>query len=569
MNFYITVNNREIEAVKGETLLQALKRSGISVPTLCNMEGFTPTGACRLCMVEVKGKDDLVPACSFQVEEWMEVHTHTTRVTQARRMIVELLLSGHPDDCLYCERNCHCELQTLAYELNVRERKHSGKRVHKNKDLSSPAIIRDPAKCVLCGRCVRVCEEIIGCSTLEFSGKGNKSGITTTCNRNLNNSTCIACGQCVLVCPTSALYEKKYFAELQKGLNDPGRYPVAVVDPVVSLTLADLFGYRNLRQAARQLNAVLKRVGFKEVYDFSALHDLHIMEAAKIIAQGGQAPLLSSSCPAWVKFCEQKLHPLIGNLLPLKSPSQMAGSLIKKMVFPASGRDDFKAPFVVSITPCTARKLEAKRKEFNQLPAPEVDIVITTRSLEQFIRLHGLDMSQPESEEFSAPFNTASGHGELHGVAGGTMEAIAAATYHLLTDGKELEIPSLKKSRTTKGVRETSFTTGKKTYRFASVSGMAEAERFLLSDPVVKGQYAFIEVMACPGGCVNGGGQPIGETYQHWKQRQKQLTEMAEKNGLNTACRNRNIANSILNAGLDRDQLDGLIGTTHYTRTNL
>jgi len=569
MNFYITVNNRQIEAIKGETVLQTLKRSGISVPTLCNMEGFTPTGACRLCMVEVKGKDDLVPACSYQVEEWMEVHTHTTRVTQARRLIVELLLSGHPDDCLYCERNCHCELQTLAYELNVRERKHSGKRVHKNKDLSSPAIIRDPAKCVLCGRCVRVCEEIIGCSTLEFSGKGNRSGITTTCNRNLNNSTCIACGQCVLVCPTSALYEKKYLAELQKGLNDPNRYAVAVVDPVVSLTLAEVFGYRNMRQAARQLNAVLKRVGFQEVYDFSALHDLYILETAKLLTQGRSETMLSSNCPAWVKFCEQKMHHLVGALSPLKSPSQIAGTLIKKILFPSENGSGDKKAFVAGISPCTARKLEAKRKEYNKLPAPEMDMVMTTRSLEQFIRLHGFDMSQPESEEFNTPFNTASGQGELHGIAGGTMEAVAATTYHILTDGKELDRALLRKIRNTKKVKEISFTIKKRTYRFAAVSGMAEAEQFLLSEPVQQGQYAFIEVMACPGGCVNGGGQPIGDDHQLWRQRQKQLWEMADKNALNTAYSNRSIANAISDAGLNDEQLSTLIRTTYYTRNNL
>jgi len=570
MNFFITVNNREIEAMKGETVLQALRRSGISVPTLCNMEGFTPTGACRLCMVEVAGREDLVPACSCPVEEWMEVQTHTPRVIKARKMIVELLLSSHPDDCLYCERNCHCELQNLAFELNVRERKHSGKKINKIKDLSSPAIIRDPAKCILCGRCVRVCEEVMGCTTLEFSGKGNTSGITTTCNRSMNNSTCIACGQCVMVCPTSALYEKRGMAELQLALGNPKLFPVAVVDPVVTITLAEMNGNRNLRQAARQLNAVLKRCGFREVYDYAALQDLYVMKSAQLVLDSqASTTWLSSNCPSFVKFAEQQLHDLLPSVAPLRSPSQMAGVLAKRVMEQRNrGMQEAPRAFVVSITPCTARKYEAVRKEFAQLPAAEVDMAITTRTLEQLILLNGLLLNTAETEEFSRPFHTSSLHGELAGIAGGTMEAVAATVYHTLTGGKELIDPKIRKGRITKGVREITFIHQKRTYRFASISGMADAHRFLKEAQRSPGLYCYIEVMACPAGCVNGGGQPIHTNNSDYRARQKQLLEMAEKNSLTASFRNRTLDDILTEAGLDHETLDTLI-RTNYTQRHL
>lgn len=567
MNFYITVNNREIEAIKGETVLQALRRAGISVPTLCNMDGFTPTGACRLCMVEVAGKSDLMPACSCQVEEWMDVQTHTPRVIKARRTIVELLLSGHPDDCLYCERNCHCELQTLAFELNVRERKHSGKKINKIKDLSSPAIIRDPAKCILCGRCVRICEEVMACSTFEFSGKGNSSGITTTYNRGLNSSSCITCGQCVMACPTSALYEKKNIAELQIMLDNKNMFPVAVVDPVVSVTIADLNGNRNLRQAARQLNAVLKKCGFRELYDFSALQDLYVRKVAEEILNKKDNTLLSSNCPAWVKFAEQQMQEHLDKISAVMSPSQLAGTILKKLhSIRHKASPDQPQPFVVSITPCTARKFEAQRKEFNRLPAPDVDLAITTRTLEQIIRLNGLNIDQIETEEFSKPFSTASLHGELAGIAGGTMEAVASSLYHLLTDGKDLLDQKAKKNRVFKGVRELEFTVNKKRYRFAAVSGMAEAKKFLDEALKKTGSYCFIEVMACPAGCVNGGGQPITGDSQRFRQRQKQIIELADKNALTTAWRNRTTDEIMASLKINIDEFNELISTKYSPR---
>ncbi len=542
MNFYITVNNREIEAVKGETVLQTLRRAGISIPTLCNMEGFTPTGACRMCIVEISGKPDLIPACSCPVEEWMDVQTHSTRVIKARRMIVELLLSGHPDDCLYCERNCHCELQNLAFELNIRERKNSGKKINRARDLSNPAIIRDPAKCILCGRCVRVCDEIMSASVFEFSNRGDQSGITTLGNKSMNNSSCIACGQCVLVCPTGALYEKKMLSELQLALDNKSLHPIAVVDPVVYITLAEKYGNRNLRQAARQLNGVLKRCGFKEVYDYASLQDLYIIRAAREVLDMDDKTVISSICPAWVKFAEQFMPEQLTSISALKSPSQMAGSIIKaKWPGISVNITGDVRPLVVSITPCTARKTEAKRREFCSMQHPDVDLVITTRALEQFITLNGLDPNQAETEEYSKPFNTSSLHGELVSVSGGAMEAVAETVHSLLNNGQDLNDPKVKKSRIAKGVREIEFIHKKRKYRFAAVSGMAEARRFLQEAWKTPGKYCYIEVMACPAGCINGGGQPTDPDPNRYRSRQKQLIELAEKNSLTSSLRNRTI----------------------------
>lgn len=566
MNFYITVNNREIEAVKGETILQALRRAGISIPTLCNMEGFTPTGACRLCMVEVKGKTDLIPACSNPVEEWMDVQTHTTRVIKARRVIVELLLSSHPDDCLYCERNCHCELQDLAFELNIRERKQTARKSNKIKDLSSPAIIRDPAKCILCGRCVRVCEEVMGCSTLEFSGKGDHSGISTTCDQGINSSSCITCGQCILVCPTSALYEKKNLAELQAGLNNPALYPVAIIDPVVSVTLASLSGSRNLRQTKRQLNGVLKKCGFREVYDLASIQDLYIRRIAEEVIAANGSTLFSSHCPAWIKYAEQYLQDLLPSVCVTKSPSQLGGALIKHLYSGKQNPKNSMTPFTVNISPCTARKFEARRKEFNPVSASEVDLVITARALEQFIRLNGLTLNQAEAEDFNKPFQTSSMHGELGGISGGTMEAVASAVHAILSQGQDLPDEKIKKIRSGKPVKEIEFIAQGKTWRFAAVSSMAEASRFISDTQKKPGHFQFIEILACPGGCVNGGGEPITPDPNRWRNRQKQILELAEKNALTSSLRNRTIDELISDLGKSADTSEPLFKTSYYTR---
>src|SRR6056297_643076 len=284
MQIDIEVNNKTIPARKGETILEALHDQGIQIPTLCRLEDFTPTGACRLCVVEVEGRENLVPACSYPVEEWMKIRTHSPRVIEARRMIVELLLSNHPDDCLYCERNGHCELQRLAEELNIRERRISGRKNRTNLDLSSPGIVYDPSKCVLCSRCVRICEETEQVSTLDFTGRGNTTSVRAAMGKDLNFSNCIQCGQCIMVCPTGALHEKSYLDAIQQAVNREDMTTVVHYAPSVAVSLAEELGMKPGKDVSGLINSALKKIGFDKVYDGTFASEIYVMEEAAELA---------------------------------------------------------------------------------------------------------------------------------------------------------------------------------------------------------------------------------------------------------------------------------------------
>ena len=306
MNFDIEVNNRAIQARKGETILSALNRNGIKVPTLCSLKDLSPTGACRVCVVEVEGIQNLVTSCSFPVQEGMVIRTHSPRVVKARKTLVELLLSNHPDDCLYCERNGYCELQDLSVDLNIRERRISGRKSRHRLDLSSPSIMRDPAKCILCGRCVRTCDEIQSVATLEFVNRGSKTLVGTSMNRDLNFSSCIACGQCVMVCPTGALHEHSNLDEIQDALNNKSQKVVIQFGPAVTVSLAEEFGIKAGKDISGILVAALRKIGFHFVFDSTFAADLAVMETAaelkKRIESNQNLPMISSCCPAWVKL---------------------------------------------------------------------------------------------------------------------------------------------------------------------------------------------------------------------------------------------------------------------------
>src|SRR5512133_1139670 len=341
MVFSIEVNNREITARKGETILSALQRSGIRVPTICSMKDFSPTGACRMCVVEVEGKNNLVPSCSYPVEEWMKIYTHSPRVIKARKTIVELLLSDHPDDCLYCERNGNCELQRLAEELSIRERRIPGSKTKYKLDKSSPSIIREPSKCILCGRCVRVCEEIQGISTLDFAHRGSNTSIATAFGKDLNFSSCIHCGQCVVICPTGALIERVEFPELEQQLHDPKKVVVVQYSPSVPVTLSEEFELKTGKDWPGILNALLRKIGFDLVLETAFGSDLNIMEVTgeliTKIRNKETMPVLSSCCPGWVKHLEQSKPELIPLLSTTKSPQQLMGSLIKTRLSELNG----------------------------------------------------------------------------------------------------------------------------------------------------------------------------------------------------------------------------------------
>lgn len=530
MNVNIEVNNRQIQARKGETILSALNRNGIRVPTLCSMKEFSPTGACRLCVVEVEGRDSLVTSCSQVVEESMRIITHSPRVVRARKTLVELLLSNHPDDCLFCERNGSCELQSLAAELHIRERKVQRRSINHKLDLSSPSIVRDPAKCILCGRCVRVCDEIQSVSTLELVKRGCNTYVGTTMSRDLNFSSCIGCGQCVLACPTSALNEHSNIDEVIDSLNNSSVVPVVQYAPSITVSLAEEFGMKPGKDVSGILNATLKKIGFKYVFDSAVAADIAVMEMAHELLgrlqNNENMPMISSCCPAWVKFVEQFYPEQLHLLSTSKSPQQIMGSLIKTYFASVSGINP-SSIHSVSVMPCLAKKFEAQREEMTSKGVSDVDSVLSTRELARLIKLHGIDIQSIDSQNPDRPFNIRSSAGKLFGVAGGTSEALMRSVYSMAT-GKELQSIKVSEFRSTSSIREVKFSAGTREFVFVVISGLKDIRHFM--EELIAGNIRadYVEVMACPGGCVNGGGQPFVSDDRDVRLRTKSIYEIDE-----------------------------------------
>ncbi len=537
MDIDIEVNNEVIKAKKGETILEALTKNGIKVPTLCHMEGFTPTGACRMCVVEIEGKKELIPSCSYPIEGWMKIKTHSSRVIKARKMIVELLLSNHPDDCFYCIKNQNCELQKLAYELNIRERKITGKKANAKLDYSSLGIIRDTAKCILCERCVRVCNEIIGVSALDIINRGNNTTIATSMDKDINFSNCIICGQCLLVCPTGALYERTNFDLLNEVLNNPKIKVVAQYSPSVSVSLADELGLKSGKDISQYLNAILKKIGFDKVFYSSFGADIAIHEQAlelnDIIKNKRETPLISSNCPAWIKYMEQSYPDLIPYVSKVKSPQQILGALIKRSVADKENLHPEEI-FSVSIMPCTAKKFEASREEMTYKGVSDIDLVITTRELAKLIQLYGLSMDNIEPEMADEPFNNRSTASMLLSVSGGLCESIIRSVYKNST-GKEIVKTKLAKLRTNKLVKKQSVIIDKTKLEFVAVSGLKNVKSILDDIRNKKSEFHFLEILTCPDGCINGGGQPLACTEKEIKARSKTIYDIDNKETINVA----------------------------------
>jgi iron-only hydrogenase group A len=510
MQFTIEVNNKSIRAEKGETILSALNRNGIIIPTLCRMAEFTPTGACRMCVVEVEGRERLVTACSAPVEEWMKIKTHSPRVIRARKTIVELLLSNHPDDCLYCDRNLDCELQRLSDEMQVRERRIRGSKIKPRRDQSSPAIVRELSKCILCGRCLRVCEEVVTATSIDFIGRGRYTHVGPAMDRDFNFSSCIHCGQCVLVCPTGALHEKHYLSEVQEQLSKSDVTRVIQYSPLVPYALAEELGVKYNRDFDRLLNAALRKTGFDKVYLSGTGTDILITELTNAIIDSedkpDRKPLIVSACPAWVKYCEQFTPELLPLLSTLKTPQQISGAIIKSVV-PVTG--DKPRLYTVSVTPCTAMKFEARRDSMTRKGISDIDTVLTVRELARLIVLYGIDISNIDPESADEPMELRSSASLLAESAGGITESVLRSLA-VRKGEKEAEKPAVKKLRNTGNFRETIATIGGRSYSVAVVDGLKGLAK--IKQLVEAGaKYDLVEVMACPGGCVNGGGMlPAG-----------------------------------------------------------
>jgi iron-only hydrogenase group A len=527
----LTINNIKVKATEGMTILEAAKSVGIHIPTLCHMKDLFPTGACRICVVEVEGMRGLTPSCAYPVMEGMKVETNSQRVKTARKTIVELLVENHPQDCLICVRNKNCELQDLSERYNLREHRFVGAKKNHAIDISSASMERDPAKCILCGRCARTCGEIQKIGAIDFINRGFQSSVSTPFNKGLNVSDCILCGQCILVCPTAALREKSHSKEVMNAINKKQKYTVVQIAPAVRASIGEEFNLPLGTNATGQLVTGLKRLGFKKVFDTNFAADLTIIEEAteliKRITNNETLPMFTSCCPGWVKYIEQNRPELLEHVSSCKSPHEMEGAILKTYYAKKMGLNP-EDIYVVSIMPCTVKKYESERPELREDHFTDVDAVLTTRELVRLFNMSGIDFTDLPETEFDNPLGESTGAAAIFGTSGGVMEAALRTAYFFIS-GNELEKLELQDVRGSAGVRSATVPINGKDINVAIVNGIGNVGPVL--DAVAKGEskYHFIEVMACPGGCINGGGQPIHQKAEKIKKRIQSLYEIDSK----------------------------------------
>ncbi|MGP1441711.1 MAG: NADH-dependent [FeFe] hydrogenase, group A6 [Anaerovoracaceae bacterium] len=507
----ITIDGKAVQVPQGTTVLEAAREAGINIPTLCYLKGINEIGACRMCLVEIKGARALQAACVYPVAEGNEILTASPAVKEARRVDLELLLSNHKKDCLTCIRSTNCELQTLARELNVSDIPYEGEMCDAPIDDSSTSIIRDPKKCIACRRCVGACkDQAIG--VIDALNRGFKTDIGAAFNQPMSNVGCVFCGQCIISCPVGALYEKDAIQDVWAAINDPEKIVIAQTAPAVRATIGEEFGVPIGTPSTRRMVGSLLRLGFDKVFDTDTGADLTIMEEGhellERIQHGGVLPMITSCSPGWVKFCEHYYPDLLPHLSSCKSPHIMFGAMIKGYYAQKKGIDPSKI-VVVSVMPCTSKKYETSRPEMQVGGLRDVDYSLTVRELATMIREARIDFMSSDGD-FENPFGDASGAGVIFGVTGGVMEAALRTVADILS-GKDLEDFEYKEVRGVEGVKETSLDLGLgKPVKIAVAHGLKNAR--VLLDKLRAGElddYAFIEIMACPGGCVNGGGQPI------------------------------------------------------------
>ncbi|MEI6499556.1 MAG: NADH-dependent [FeFe] hydrogenase, group A6 [Armatimonadota bacterium] len=507
----LTVDGMQVSVPAGATVMQAADKAGIRVPRLCYHPRLSMEGACRVCLVDVEGQRNLVASCCFPAAEGMVVKTHTPEVLQIRRDIVELLLDNHPKDCNSCERDGNCELQRLAYAMGIRERLFEGERKHYAKDNTGPAIIRDPDKCILCGRCVRVCGEIQEVAALAQVGRGFKTVVMPAHDAPSAETVCVGCGQCVNVCPTAAFLEMDGTAAFLKAVEDPEMIVVGQMAPSVRAAIGEAFGQEPGQCMEGEIFAAMRRTGFDYVFDTQFAADLTIMEeGAEFVKKftEGNLPNITSCCPTWVKFAEQ-FHPdMLQYLSTAKSPMSMQGAVVKTYWAEKMGIDPSKI-YSVAIMCCTCKKNEAVRPELFVNGMPAVDTVLTTREFAWVIKHMGIDFLHLQPEEADHPLGESTGAAVIFGATGGVTEAALRSAYFMIT-GEDLPAEAVKFEavRTLTGVREATINIKGIDVNIAVVSGLANTNEVL--DKLRSGEkkYHWIEVMGCPGGCIGGGGQP-------------------------------------------------------------
>lgn len=536
----LEINGRKVTGRRDETILELLTRNGIRVPTLCSMTGFTPTGSCRMCVVEVEGRTDLVPSCSQPVEEWMKIWTHTPRVNKARKTLVELLLANHPDDCMYCNRSGLCDLQDLADEMLINDRKFLGRKKPGEIDNFCPSIERDITKCILCNRCARVCDEIIGVSAIETIGRGSNSMIGTTFNKGLNEKACVKCGQCIMVCPTDALKEAPAHQKIIEALSNKDLHCVIQISPSVLVSVGDELGLRTGKDIISYLRTALHRIGFRQIFETAFAADITIAETAHHFVKmyrEHKLPVFTSCCPSWVRYIEEFMPEMKGNLSVALSPQAMMGKLIKENYGPRTS-NPAKNIYTVSVMPCTAKKYEAEKNLIPGTTNRFVDAVITSREFVRLIKFYGIDFSTIEPEVAENYYSMQSSAGRLVGTAGGTLEAVIRTIYYKLT-GEEMHNYKINELRGFKGRKEVKMKIGKSLFSFASVSGLANAITLLEEIKAGRNDLHFVEVMACPNGCINGGGQQLRTDEKTMKARMRSLYETDEEDIIRAAHKNK------------------------------
>ena len=507
----VKINGIDVAAPKGSTVLQAARIANIDIPTLCYLKDINAIGACRICVAEVKGARSLVASCVYPITEGMEIFTNTPQVIESRKKTLELILSTHERKCLSCVRAENCELKQLAFDLGVEdEGKYDGENISYDLDTSAAHMVRDNNKCILCRRCVAVCNHNQGVGVIGANDRGFKTHIGCAFELGLGETSCISCGQCIAVCPVGAITEKDNTDDVLKAIADPEKYVIVQTAPAVRAALGEEFGLPMGTSVEGKMVAALRRIGFKGVFDTNFAADLTIMEEATElidrVQNGGKLPMITSCSPGWIKYCEHYFPDMIENLSTCKSPMQMFGATAKTYYAEKIGVDP-KNMVVVAVMPCTAKKFEINRDDQNAAGVPDVDISITTRELARLIKRLGIKFNELPEEKFDEPLGIGTGAAVIFGATGGVMEA-ALRTAVKMISGEEAKDINFTAVRGIEDIKEAAYKVGDLEIKVAVASGTANAAELLKKVQNGEADYTFIEIMGCPGGCVNGGGQP-------------------------------------------------------------
>lgn len=542
---HLIIDGKQVEVPKGTTILEAARKVNIDIPTLCFLKEINEVGDCRMCITEIEGRKGFATSCIQKVEEGMIVHTHSKAVIEARRMILDLILSNHHRDCLTCMRNGNCELQNLAIKFGVDQIRYDGVKNEHEVDEKSPSIVRDFNKCILCRRCVSSCKKVQQVGAIDVINRGFTSCVSTVGNNSLNDVNCTFCGQCIEACPTGALHEKDSTKEVWEKLKDKDTYVVVQTAPAVRVAIGEEFGMQIGTNATGKMVTALKRLGFDKVFDTNTGADFTIMEEGtefiKRLKENDNLPMITSCSPGWVKYIEMNYPELLPHLSSCKSPHEMFGAILKTY-YAEKQKIDPKKLFVVSVMPCIAKKFERQRNEMKNNGLFDVDAVLTTRELARMIKQANIEFTDLEDDVFDDPMGEATGAAAIFGVTGGVMEAALRSVSEILT-GIPLEKVEFEEVRGQKGIKRAKVKIGEEEIRIVVASGLSNARKIMEEIKEGKADYHFVEIMACPGGCIMGGGQPIKnskirETVDVAKKRSEAMYTIDEKSTIRLSHKN-------------------------------